>query len=37
MGEIEKKYKIEDFISALTEYAKDKDELARILRKFNLL
>ncbi|MEM1986709.1 MAG: hypothetical protein QXQ24_08235 [Nitrososphaeria archaeon] len=36
MREIEKKYKIDDWIAALKEYAKDKDDLASILKKLNL-
>lgn len=37
MRELEAKYRINDWISALKEYAKEKEDLAKILRKLNLL
>ncbi|GAQ95261.1 hypothetical protein TAGGR_2150 [Thermodesulfovibrio aggregans] len=37
LRELEAKYRLGDWINALREYAKERDELAEILRKLNLL
>lgn len=37
LRELEAKYRVGDWISALKEYAKEKEDLARILKKLNLL